>query len=430
MASLELLHVRKMDKIYSVSDVNNHIKDILDSDNKLSDIFVRGQISNYKKHSSGHHYFSLKDPNGVISAVMFKFDALKLRIKLEDGLQIIAFGRVSSFVKSGQYQLYIKEVQADGIGDLHIAFDQLKKKLYKEGLFDELNQKALPRFPEKIAIVTAKTGAAIQDMLRILNNRYKLAEIMVYSVKVQGEGAEEEIAYAINHINNMNLADVIIIGRGGGSIEDLWAFNGEMLASTIFASNIPIISAVGHEPDYTISDYVSDVRASTPSNAAEIVAPNEERVKAFLKNAQNQMDSIIKGKIEYEKTKVLKLSNKIISPKNYIEEKRIYIDYLTSKLKDPKVLIENYRNKVHKNKITIENIHKMKIAKSRQKTIELMAYIDGYSPMKVLSRGYGYSLGDDKKIIKSVKNIKVSQNITTRYIDGTIKSKILEIEED
>ncbi|MFI3225848.1 MAG: exodeoxyribonuclease VII large subunit [Clostridia bacterium] len=417
-----------MDKIHSVTEVNEYIKGLMDDDFVLSQIFIRGQISNYKRHSSGHHYFSLKDENGVISAVMFKFDALKVRIKLEDGMQIIAFGRVSSFVKSGQYQLYIKEIQADGIGDLHLAFDQLKNKLYKEGLFDQNLKQELPRFPEKIAIVTAKTGAAVQDMLRILKNRYKLAEILVYSVKVQGEGAENEIAYAINYINNLNLADVIIIGRGGGSIEDLWAFNSEMLAHTIFASNIPVISAVGHEPDFTISDFVADVRASTPSNAAEIVVPDATSVKSFLQNAQNIMDNAIKTEISEKRTQVLKL--KVLSPNKYIDEKRIYIDFLTSKLKNPKILVENYRNRVNLADKTIKNAYKMNLSKKRQKTVEIMAYIDGYSPMKVLSRGFGYSLDENEKIIKSVKKVKISQEITTKYSDGVIKSKILEIKED
>lgn len=419
-----------MDKIYSVSDVNQHIKDIFDDDFMLSNIFVKGQISNHKRHSSGHHYFSLKDENSVINAVLFKFDASKVDIKLEDGLQIIALGRVSSFVKNGQYQLYVNHIQADGIGDLHIAFDKLKKKLYNDGLFDNQNKQILPRFPEKIAIVTAKTGAAVQDMLRILKNRYKLCEILVFNVRVQGEGAEAEIAYAIDHINNLNLADVIIIGRGGGSIEDLWAFNGETLANTIFASNIPIISAVGHEPDYTISDFVADVRASTPSNASEIVVPDTQSVKNFLNNACNIMDNAIKTEIESKKNHVLRLENKILSPKKYIDEKRIYIDFLEEKLKNPAVLIEKHRNRLKYCEKSINSSYKLKIEQKRKKTIELMVYIDGYSPMKVLSRGFGYSIDQDKKIVKSVKKLEVSQEITTKYSDGVVKSKILEIKEE
>ncbi|MFI3115919.1 MAG: exodeoxyribonuclease VII large subunit [Clostridia bacterium] len=419
-----------MDKIYSVLEINNYIKFKLDDDFRLSQVLVRGEISNHKHDRSGHHYFKLKDDGGVISAVMFKSDAINCNLNLCDGMQIIAFGRISSFVKTGQYQLYVNSIEADGIGKLHIEYENLKNKLYKEGLFNQEHKKELPRFPEKIAIVTAKNGAAIQDMLKILENRYKLAEIFVYPVKVQGEGAETEIANAINYINNLDLVDVIIIGRGGGSIEDLWAFNDEILAHTIFASNIPIISAVGHEPDYTISDFVADVRASTPSNASEIVVPDTVNIRAFLNNAQNILDNLIINEINDKKTQVLKLSNRILSPKRYIDEKRVYINYLSSKMKDPQILVDNYRRKVENFDKTIDNRYKMILSQKRHKTIGLMTYIDGYSPMKVLSRGFGYSLDDNKKIVKSVKKLKVAQEITTKYSDGIVKSKVIEIEVD
>lgn len=417
-----------MDKIFKVSEVNERIKNIFDNNFLLSNIHISGQVSNYKKHSSGHHYFSLKDADGVISAVMFKFDAVNISFELKDGLQVIAFGRVSSFVKTGQYQLYVKQIICDGIGDLHIEFDKLKKKLYEQGLFDEENKLELPRLPSKIAIVTAKTGAAILDMQTILKNRFPIAEILIYSVLVQGEGACEQIAYAINYINNKNLADVIIIGRGGGSIEDLWAFNSEELAHTIYASNIPIISAVGHEPDFTISDFVADVRASTPSNAAEIAVPDISAVKSFLNTAQSEMNSILKDKIHNYKIVTKSLSNRIISPQNYILEKRLYIDYLVSKLKNPKILIEINRNQIREKSLILNSIYTNKIVKNRQKTIEYMAYVDGFSPLKVLGRGYGYSIDSNDKIIKSVKKLKKDEEISTKYADGIVKSKILEIE--
>lgn len=419
-----------MDKIYSVGEINTRIKGVLDNDKILSGVLIRGEISNYKKHTSGHHYFSLKDADGVISAVLFKFDALNVPIKLENGLKIIAFGRVSSFVKSGQYQLYVKEVLVDGVGDLHKAFEELKQKLYKAGLFDSANKKLLPRFPEKIAIVTAKTGAAIQDMLRILQNRYNLCEILIYPVKVQGEGAAEEISEAINQINNRNLADVIIIGRGGGSIEDLWAFNDENLAYTIFSSNIPIISAVGHEPDYTISDFVADVRASTPSNAAEIVAPDEQKIAEFLSKADIIFENYAETLLEGKKNQLLYLQKRLENKKpiNYILDKRMYVDLLMSKIKNPKDKIELYRQKIDQNRL--DQNYKKIVIKEKENLLRLMTFIDACSPMKVLTRGYSYSVNSKGKVIKGINQVKINDEITTKYQDGQVVSKVIEIKEN
>ena len=255
-------------KIYGVTELNNRIKALLDSDAELTAVFVRGELSNYKIYPSGHHYFTLKDQEGTLRAVMFRREASKLRFKPENGMKVIAFGRVTVFPRDGQYQLYCAELSPDGIGELHIAFEQLRDKLYKEGLFDKDRKKPLPKYPERIAVITSPAGAAVRDIIRVLGKRYPCAKVIVLPVRVQGAEAPPEIVGAIRYANKYKVADLIITGRGGGSIEDLWAFNDERVARAIFESEIPVISAVGHEPDVTIADYVEDLRAATHSNAA------------------------------------------------------------------------------------------------------------------------------------------------------------------
>ena len=257
-------------QVFSVSEVNGWIKNLIDGIPQLNGVFIRGELSNYKIYPSGHHYFTLKDAESSLRCVMFKGSAMKLRFRPENGMKVIAFGRISVFPRDGAYQLYCSQLTADGIGDLHIAFEQLKEKLYREGLFDEGHKKPLPPYPQRIAIVTSSAGAAVHDMIRILRRRYPIAKILLLPVRVQGVEAPPEIAGAIRYANRWQLADVLITGRGGGSLEDLWAFNDERVARAIYDSEIPVISAVGHEPDVTISDFVADRRASTPSNAAEI----------------------------------------------------------------------------------------------------------------------------------------------------------------
>ena len=271
--------------IFSVSEANNFIKALLDQVPQLQEIFVRGEISNYKLYPSGHHYFTLKDAEGAMRCVMFKGNAFKLRFRPENGMKVIAFGRISVFPRDGAYQLYVSELTAEGVGDLHVAFEQLKDKLYKEGLFDPAHKKPLPRYPRTIAVITSSAGAAVHDMIRILNARWPLAEVKLLPVRVQGAEAPPEIVGALRYANKWHVADVIITGRGGGSIEDLWAFNDERVARAIYESEIPVISAVGHEPDVTIADYVADARASTPSNAAERIRKSCAAVLPFWVNA-------------------------------------------------------------------------------------------------------------------------------------------------
>ena len=261
--------------IFGVAEVNNLVKLLLDNDPMLQNVYVRGELSNYKIYPSGHHYFTLKDQDGALRCVMFKGSAMKLRFRPENGMKVVACGRVTVFPRDGAYQLYCTQITPEGVGDLHVAFEQLKAKLHSEGLFDPEHKKPLPAYPERIAIITSGAGAAVHDMIRILRRRYPIAKVILLPVRVQGPEAPPEIVGAIRYANRWKVADVIIAGRGGGSIEDLWAFNDERVARAIYASELPVISAVGHEPDVTIADFVADARASTPSNAAEIAVPDQ-----------------------------------------------------------------------------------------------------------------------------------------------------------
>ena len=284
--------------VYSVTQVNQYIKGLLDGDSALSGLFVRGEISNYKAYPSGHHYFSLKDGEGAIRCVMFRREAMSLRFRPENGKKVVAFGRVTVFPRDGQYQLYCSALSPDGMGDLHAAFEQLKEKLYQEGLFDQAHKKRIPRFPERIALITSSAGAAVRDMIRILGARWPMAEVLVLPVRVQGAEAPGELCAAIAWANRHQAADLIITGRGGGSMEDLWAFNDENVARAIYASRIPVISAVGHEPDVTISDFVADLRAATPSNAAELAVPDQNEQYAALDQLSRRLGRAVSRRLD------------------------------------------------------------------------------------------------------------------------------------
>ena len=273
-------------RVFAVSEVNQYIKSLLDGTPVLQEIYIRGEISNYKVYPSGHHYFTLKDPEGALRCVMFKGQAVRLRFRPENGMKVIASGRITVFPRDGAYQLYCSGLSADGIGDLHVAFEQLKEKLYREGLFDPAHKKPLPPFPQRIAIITSSAGAAVHDMIRVIRRRYPLVKIILLPVRVQGAEAPPEIVGALRYANRWKIGDLIITGRGGGSIEDLWAFNDERVARAIYDSDIPVISAVGHEPDVTIADYVADVRAATPSHAGEIAVPDQEELRSALAAAR------------------------------------------------------------------------------------------------------------------------------------------------
>ncbi len=382
-------------KIFEVTELNNHIKALMDGDPVLGGVFVRGELSNYKIYPSGHHYFTMKDAEGAMRCVMFKGSAGKLRFRPENGMKVIAFGRVTVFPRDGAYQLYVNELTPDGVGDLHIAFEQLKEKLFKEGLFDSAHKKPIPKFPSKIAVITSSAGAAVRDMIRILGQRYPLAKVLLLPVRVQGVEAPPEIVGAIRYANMHNIADVIITGRGGGSIEDLWAFNDERVARAIYASEIPVISAVGHEPDVTISDFVADLRASTPSNAAELAVPDMTELKEALYSYDVRVHQAIQRDITARRQKLESISQKRVmqSPLNYIEDKRVLLDHMQSR----------FVSAGSKN-----------IAASKEKYIKLAAQLDAMSPLKVLGRGYSIVKDESGNVIKTAKDVKSGDKITVR----------------
>ena len=397
--------------VYSVTQVNNYLKDLMDRDHNLAAIFVRGEISNYKAYPSGHHYFSLKDEGGAIRCVMFRREAETLRFRPQNGMKVIAFGRIAVFPRDGQYQLYCTQLTADGIGDLHIAFEQLKEKLLKDGLFAPEHKKEIPAYPNKILLVTSPAGAAVRDMLRILEARWPLAQVTILPVHVQGVEAPEEIAGAIRWANENLDADLIITGRGGGSIEDLWAFNEEIVARAIFESKIPVISAVGHEPDVTIADFVADLRAATPSNAAELAVPDQNDMYARLDQLNVRMKNAAERNIRHYRAVLERYasSRALTSPENYIQDRRMLLDYQQRRL-------VNGLNGV--------------LSHSQRKIAGLAASLDALSPLKVLGRGYSIARKDDGTILTSVEQMEPDTRFLLRLTDGEIPCRMEREEEE
>ena len=382
-------------KVYTISELNNYIKNLLDSDYELAGLYVKGELSNYKAYPSGHHYFTMKDAEGALKCVMFKGSAMRLRFRPENGMSVIAMGKVQVYPRDGVYQLYVNEMTPDGVGDLYVAFEQLKEKLHKEGLFDEHHKKPIPQFPKTIAVITSSAGAAVQDIVRVLGSRWPLSQIAIIPVRVQGVEAPPEIVQGIKYANEQNIADVIITGRGGGSIEDLWAFNDERVARAIFESNIPIISAVGHEPDYTIADFVADVRAATPSNAAEIAVPDKLDVFSWLREADSRLANSINRELKSKRQQIAQLSSRRVlqSPKNYIDDRRIQVDRSAERL------LSTMQRIMHIN---------------RERYGKLATALDTMSPLKVLGRGYAVARSADGNIIKEATDVKSGERIKVR----------------
>lgn len=388
--------------ILSVSQLNFYIKSLFDSDSKLNDLLIQGEISNFTDHyKSGHLYFSLKDENSVVKAVMFSGNTKRLRFMPENGMKVIVRAKASLYEVSGQYQLYVEDMQPDGIGALSLAFEQLKDKLKKEGLFNTSIKKTIPKYPEKIGVVTSDTGAAIKDIENILSRRYPIAEVILCPVLVQGEEAPRQIVDAIQRFNSIKACDVMIVGRGGGSIEDLWAFNDERVARAIYESEIPIISAVGHETDFTISDFVADLRAPTPSAAAELAVPNINDIYTEIDSYVLSLNKEITYILENYKTDLSILSNtlKNKNPEKIIEEKRLRLDIIYSEL------LKAFNNKL--------SLHKDKFAKLNSK-------LNILSPLKVLSMGYTIAISSDGKSIKSVNDTEINENLILKMFDGEI----------
>lgn len=383
-------------KIATVSQINGYVKKILDHNIILNNVWIKGEISNFKHHYSGHLYITLKDEGGVLKAVMFRSSAQSLTFEPSDGMKVLARGRISVYEAGGSYQLYIEEMIPDGVGELYIAYEQLKKQLAEEGLFDEAHKKPIPQFPKRVGVVTASTGAAVRDIINVITRRYPMAEIVIYPAQVQGTGAAQSVVRAIEYFNATKEVDTLIVGRGGGSIEDLWAFNEEITARAIYASQIPIISAVGHETDFTIADFVADLRAPTPSAAAEIAVPSMIELRNRINIDQNRISQNVVGRIE---------SSRLLL-------KRF-------KMKTPKDRIDDYNLKLDSLLKSMENSLKMKTMTLKRQFAEQTAKLDALSPLQTLSRGYSIPTTEDGTVIRSVEEMKKGMEFTLRLKDGS-----------
>ncbi|MBO5892126.1 MAG: exodeoxyribonuclease VII large subunit [Oscillospiraceae bacterium] len=398
-------------QVFSVTQINTYLQGKLDADALLSSVAVSGEISNYKLYPSGHHYFTLKDDGAALKCVMFKGNAFRLRFRPENGMKVIAMGKISVYPRDGAYQLYCTAMAMDGIGDLYAAFEQLKKKLSAEGLFDPAHKKSLPSYPGVIGVVTSSAGAAVHDMLRILRKRYPLSKVRLFPVRVQGAEAPGEIAAAIAYANQYQLADLLIVGRGGGSMEDLWSFNDERVAYAIYQSQIPVISAVGHEPDVTISDYVADVRAATPSNAAELAVPDQDALRQSLDGISITMLTAFSQQLKSarQRYKILSASPVLFGPDAYLKQLADKLEFVKNRL------------------ITAQN---KLLSKEKQAFIAYTAKLDAMSPLKVLTRGYTITQNANGDLLRSVTQIQSGEQVTVTVSDGSFKAAVCEIMEE
>jgi len=387
----------------TVTQLNNYIKGILENIPPLRDIYVKGEISNYSPNRTGHVFFTLKDEGSLIPAVMFKYDLSQITFAPENGMKVICRGRISAYPAQGKYQLYVSEMTPDGVGALYIAFEQLKAKLAEEGLFDSRHKKPIPKIPHRIGIITAPTGAAVRDMITVTGRRFPAAEIRLYPSLVQGENAPADLIKALDYFDKEGKCDVIIIGRGGGSIEDLWAFNNEALARRIFACRIPVISAVGHETDFTIADFVADKRAPTPSAAAEIAVPDAKDTKRQLLNVSKRMESILNMHIKDRRVllKELASSRAMTVPRSAIDEKRLALSALDNRMCR-----------------TADGI----LHRAGAKKDTLGAKLESLNPLAILARGYGAAFDKNGKIIKSINQINSGDTFTLRLSDGEMEA--------
>ena len=391
--------------IFGVAEVNQLIKHMLDGEPMLQGILVRGELSNYKIYPSGHHYFTLKDADGALRCVMFRGQASRLRFRPENGMKVIASGRITVFPRDGAYQLYCDSLTPEGVGDLAVAFEQLKARLYAEGLFDPAHKKPLPRYPETIAIVTSPAGAAVHDMIRILRRRFPIAKVVLLGVRVQGAEAPPEIAGAIRYANKWRVGDVIITGRGGGSMEDLWAFNDERVARAIYESELPVISAVGHEPDVTIADFVADARASTPSNAAEIAVPDSAELLRWLRGAEGQMARKETARLEDLRARLetLRAKRVMTDPMAYLQDKRMELTHVQQRLGDVSGAL---------------------LSRKKERFAALAASLDAMSPLKVLGRGYAMAQNGEGQILKSWQDVSPGDAVTVTLGEGALACRV------
>ena len=397
--------------VLSITQLTEYIRGRLDDDPFLGQVAVRGEISNYKVYPSGHHYFTLKDEGAALKCVMFNGNAMRLRFRPDNGMKVIAMGKVTVYPRDGAYQLYCAAMAMDGVGDLYAAFEQMKKKLAAQGLFDPAHKKPLPKYPSTIGIVTSSAGAAVHDMLRILRKRYPLTKVRLLPVRVQGAEAPGEIAAAIRYANRYKLADLLIVGRGGGSIEDLWAFNDELVAHAIYESEIPVISAVGHEPDVTISDYVADLRAATPSNAAELAVPDQDALRQNLDAMSSAMASALSRQLKAARQhlNVLSQSPALRSPTGYIEQREKSLELLKNRL------------------IAAQN---QSITRKNQRYIAAVSKLDAMSPLKVLTRGYSMAQTEAGEVLRSVRQVELGERISVLLSDGKLSATVMDKKEE
>ena len=393
-------------KPITVQELNKYIKNKIDNDEYLNNVYVKGEISNFKLHYSGHMYFTLKDESSLIKCVMFKSYTPHLQFIPKDGMKVVILGTVSVFERDGQYQVYCKAMKQEGIGNLYEEYQKLKAKLEKEGLFDDSHKKKIPMFPKTIGVLTSSTGAVIRDIINVSTRRNPNVHIRLLPVPVQGQGAAEKIAEGIRKMNEEKLADVLIIGRGGGSLEDLWPFNEEIVARAIYDSDLPIISAVGHETDFTIADFVADLRAPTPSAAAELAVPNIEDVEYTIKTYQNRYRVALKRRVELMKLRYEKCMTRRVfkEPLQKINERAITLDILVKSIQN------SIQNKLHKSKTS---------------AVEIITKLDALSPLKTLARGFNIA-EKNGKIITKKQDVNLEDEITLRFIDGNVVTKVID----
>ena len=395
----------------TVSEVNEAVRNLLESELRFRNLCVQGELSNYKIYPSGHHYFTLKDQESSLRCVMFRSSAAKLRFRPENGMRVFASGSLRVYPRDGAYQLSCTAIVPDGVGDLQVAFEQLKQRLYAEGLFDEAHKKPLPAFPGRIAIITSSAGAAVHDMIRILRQRWPMTKVLLLPVLVQGAEAPAEIASAIRYANRHQVADLIITGRGGGSLEDLWAFNDERVARAIYASGIPVISAVGHEPDVTISDFVADRRASTPSNAAEIAVPDRHEIAELLASVSARLNHAVARDLQRRRQQLDSLRNRGVlrDASSFVDLRRMDLDRMSARL---------------------ASAGQKLVFEKRRVLVRQAAALDAMSPLKVLSRGYVAANDGQGAPVKSVRQLRRGDRIMLRFSDGRADCLVEQVEEE
>ena len=413
----------------TVSELNAYVKRLVDGDAFLSGVAVRGELSNYKVYPSGHHYFTLKDKESAIRCVMFRGSAGRLRFRPESGMGVIAVGRVSVYTRDGAYQLYCEELIPEGSGALQLAYEQLKAKLEAEGLFAPEHKKPIPRYPQRIAVVTSSAGAAVHDIIRVLRRRWPIAKVILLPVRVQGAEAPGEIAAAIRYASAHALADTLITGRGGGSIEDLWAFNDELVARAIYDCEIPVISAVGHEPDVTIADFVADLRAATPSNAAELAAPDADELRQAIDSANSRLARAAARKLAKERETLAELASRrvLTSPTGFLEPRRAQLDALRARLEASGGFTVRLRAQLEKLAAGLNVSAEALMSRKKNEYLRLAAKLDALSPLKVLSRGYAIAMDGAGRALRSAADVNVGDALSLRLAAGSLECRVEDI---